>query len=137
MRGGRQGWVAIVTMIIALASVGTAWALQALPPGGQVNDDPAAGINPGLSVSGDDPTNADVVGGALTAGGKAVPWAVFRQQEMSGAFDQIFSRSFAMGAWKTRGIRSKLKYGGGEVVVHSSVFECHGLSPAFGPANRL
>ena len=49
-----------------------------------MNDDLAAGINPALSVSGDDPTNADVVGGALTAGGKAVPWAVFRQTETTG-----------------------------------------------------
>ena len=94
----------VATVVAVLAAAGSAAAFQALPPGGQVNDDPAAGINPGLSVSGDDPTNADVVGGALTAGGKAVPWAVFRQQEASGAFDQIFSRSFAMGAWKTRGI---------------------------------
>ena len=52
--------------------------------GRQVNDDPAAGINPALSVSGEDPTNADVVGGALTAGKPAVPWAIFRQQEASG-----------------------------------------------------
>ena len=94
----------VATVVVALAAAGSAAAFQALPPGGQVNDDPAAGINPGLSVNGEDPTNADVVGGALTAGGKAVPWAVFRQQEAVGAFDQIFSRSFAMGAWKTRGI---------------------------------
>src|ERR1700729_3841777 len=94
----------VATVVVALAAAGSAAAFQALPPGGQVNDDPAAGINPGLSVNGEDPTNADVVGGALTAGGKAVPWAVFRQQEGVGDFDQIFSRSFAMGAWKTRGI---------------------------------
>jgi hypothetical protein len=81
---------------------GSAAAFQALPPGQQVNDDPAAGINPAISVSGEDPTNADVVGGALTAGKPAVPWAVFRQQEAGGA-DQIFSRSFANGAWTTRG----------------------------------
>ena len=61
---------------VALATAGTAAAaLQALPPGAQVNDDPAAGINKALSVSGEDPTNADVVGGALTAGKPAVPWA--------------------------------------------------------------
>jgi hypothetical protein len=32
-----------------------------------------------------------------------VPWAVFRQQESGGAHDQVFSRSFAGGAWTTRG----------------------------------
>ena len=68
-----------------------------------MNDDPAAGINQALSVSGEDPTNADVVGGALIAGKPAVPWAIFRQQEASGSADQVFSRSFANGAWTTRG----------------------------------
>ena len=98
----RRARVAAASVVIALATAGSAAAaLQALPPGAQVNDDPAAGINPALGVSGENPANADVVGGALTAGGKAVPWAVFRQHT-SGA-DQIFSRSFANGAWKTRG----------------------------------
>jgi hypothetical protein len=72
----------------------------------QVNDDPAAGINPAISVNGDNPTNADVVGGALTAGKPAVPWAIFRQQEANGSpppNDQIFVRSFAGGKWTTRG----------------------------------
>jgi hypothetical protein len=81
-------------------------ALQGLPPGGQVNDDPLAGIDKTISVNGDDPTNADVVGGALIAGKPAVPWAVFRQQETNGSpppHDQIFARSFAGGAWTTRG----------------------------------
>jgi hypothetical protein len=98
--------VGVAVAVTALAGAGSAFALQALPPGAQVNNDPAAGINPGVSVSGDDPTNADVVGGALTAGKVAVPWAVFRQQETNGApppADQIFSRSFAGGAWTTRG----------------------------------
>jgi hypothetical protein len=90
-------------LAVALVTAGSAAAaLQALPPGAQVNDDPAAGINKAISVSGEDPTNADVVGGALTAGKPAVPWAVFRQQEAD-AKDQIFSRSFANGAWTTRG----------------------------------
>ena len=98
----RRARVAAASVVLALATAGSAAAaLQALPPGAQVNDDPAAGINPALSVSGEDPTNADVVGGALTAGGKAVPWAVFRQT--TSGHDQIFSRSFANGAWKTRG----------------------------------
>jgi hypothetical protein len=63
--------------------------------GSQVNNDPAAGINPALNAK-----ESDVTGGSLT-GGARVPWAVFRQQT-SGA-DQIFSRSFANNAWTTRG----------------------------------
>ena len=74
----RRSRIAVAGTVVALASAGSAFALQGLPPGVQVNNDPAAGINPALSVSGEDPTNADVVGGALTAGKVAVPWAVFR-----------------------------------------------------------
>ncbi len=37
------------------------------------------------------------------AGKPAVPWAIFRQQEVAGSHDQIFSRSFAGGLWTTRG----------------------------------
>ncbi len=72
-----------------------------------MNDDLAAGINKNLSVSGQDPTNADLVGGALVAGNPAVPWAIFRQREADASpppNDQVFSRSFAAGAWTTRGI---------------------------------
>lgn len=98
----RRARIAIAGTVVALAAAGSAEAFQALPPGGQVNDDPAAGINKALGVSGDSP-NADVVGGALTAGKPAVPWSIFRQRESSGAHDQIFSRSFAKGAWTTRG----------------------------------
>ena len=101
----RRRRVSIAVATAALAAAGSAAAFQALPPGGQVNDDLAAGINKSLSVSGEDPTNADVVGGALVAGKPAVPWSVFRQQEdgTSQPHDQIFSRSFAAGAWLTRG----------------------------------
>ena len=99
----RRARVALAATVVALATAGSAAAFQALPPGSQVNDDPAAGINSALSVSGEDPTNADIVGGALTAGKPAVPWAIFRQQEASGAADQVFVRSFANGAWTTRG----------------------------------
>jgi len=77
-------------------------AFQALPPGAQVNDDRAAGIDNTKSVDGGEPTNADVVGGALTAGKPAVPWATFRQATTPGK-DQIFARSFAGGTWTTRG----------------------------------
>jgi hypothetical protein len=102
--------VALAGAVAVLASAGSAFALQGLPPGQQVNNDPAAGINPALSVSGEAPSNADVVGGALTAGKVAVPWAVFRQATTGK--DQIFSRSFAGGAWTTRGAGT---VGGGSV----------------------
>jgi hypothetical protein len=100
----RRSHIAVAGTVAVLASAGSALALQGLPPGGQVNSDPAAGINPAQSVGGEEPTNADVVGGALTAGKVAVPWAVFRQTEAAGQKDQVFSRSFAGGAWTTRGI---------------------------------
>jgi hypothetical protein len=100
----RRSQIALAGTVAALATAGSAFALQGLPPGVQVNSDAAAGINPALDVSGDDPANADVVGGALTAGKVAVPWSIFRQQETSPAKDQIFSRSFAGGAWTTRGV---------------------------------
>jgi hypothetical protein len=95
--------VAVAGTVAALVSAGPALAFAPLPPGGQVNDDLAAGIDRTLSVNGQDPANADVVGGALTAGKVAVPWAIFRQSEAVGGHDQVFSRSFAAGAWTTRG----------------------------------
>ncbi len=101
IRGRR---VAVAAVALLLAVTGSAWgAFQALPPGGQVNDDAAAGINPANSVGADDPANADVVGGALNPVGKAVPWAIFRQTESPGSKDQVFVRSFAGGVWTTRG----------------------------------
>ena len=93
----------LLAAIVPLAAAGSAFAFQALPPGGQVNDDAAAGIDKTLSVSGEGPANADVVGGALKGGKPAVPWAVLRQTESAGARDQIFARSFAGGSWTTRG----------------------------------
>jgi hypothetical protein len=98
----RRARVAPLVAAVALAAAGSAAAFQGLPPGVQVNNDPAAGIDPAQSVNGEDPTNADVVGGALIAGKAAVPWAIFRQQEVGGR-DQVFSRSFAKGVWTTRG----------------------------------
>src|SRR5947209_5130521 len=93
--------VAVTGGVIALVAAASAAAFQALPPGAQVNDDPVAGIDKTKSVDGGEPANADVVGGALIAGKPGVPWATFRQ-ETTGA-DQVFARSFAAGAWKTRG----------------------------------
>ena len=104
MRKLRRKRVAVASMAVALAAAGSAAAFQQLPANDQVNNDPANHIDPAQGVNGEDPTNADVVGGALVAGKPAVPWAIFRQKEASGAKDQIFSRSFAAGAWLTRGI---------------------------------
>jgi hypothetical protein len=89
--------------IVALLCATSAWGFQQLSPGSQVNDDAASGINKALSVSGNGPANADVVGGALIAGKPAIPWAAFRQHESAGAHDQLFVRSFDGGAWTTRG----------------------------------
>src|SRR5262245_360090 len=97
------GWrILVIGALIVLGSAGGAWALvQQLPPGQQVNNDAAAGIDPTKPVS-VEPPNADVVGGSLTAGtGKAVPWAIFRQTTTGK--DQVFVRSFAGGTWTTRG----------------------------------
>src|SRR5947199_9902319 len=96
--------LAVVGTVVTLASAATALAaFQGLPPGGNpVNDDAAAGLDPNRPVSVDDPTNADVVGGALTAGKPGVPWAVFRTT--TSGKDQVFVRQFANGAWTTRAI---------------------------------
>ena len=105
-RTSRRGF-ALAVLFVLLGGAGAALAFQQLPPGAQVNDDLAAGINKNFGVAGEDPTNADVVGGSLAAARPAVPWAVFRQRESSSSsspHDQIFSRSFAGGAWTTRGI---------------------------------
>ena len=102
----RSPLVVLLGAVVVLVTAGAALAFSGLPSGGHVNDDLAAGINKAISVSGEEPTNADVVGGALTAGAPAVPWAIFRQQETNAApppDDQVFSRSFAGGKWTTRG----------------------------------
>src|SRR3954452_18285919 len=101
-RGGRHGLALLLFAVVALACAAGAWAFGQLPPGAPVNDDIAAGIDRTHNVGTEDPTNADVVGGALTAGKPAVPWAIFSQQEKL-AEQQIFVRSFAGGLWTTRG----------------------------------
>ncbi len=112
-RTRRRKVAAAAGVIAVLAAAGSASAaFQALPPGDQVNNDRAAGINPNLPVNLDDPANSDVVGGSLVASKPLVPWAIFRQRETTGSSppaDQIFSRSFATmnplasGVWTTRG----------------------------------
>ena len=74
----------LVGAIVPLAAAASAFGFQSLPPGGQVNDDKAAGIDKTLDISGEGPANADVVGGALAGGKPAVPWAVLRQTEPAG-----------------------------------------------------
>ena len=93
-RARRAVILAGVTLLLA-ASSATADLLGLPSNGAQVNNDPAAGIDPDRNAK-----ESDVVGGSLT-GGARVPWAIFRQGT-TGA-DQIFSRSFASGVWTTRG----------------------------------
>ena len=92
-RGATLGAVALTTLGLA-ATAGAS--LQQLPPGAQVNDDLAAGIDPARDAGA-----SDVVGGSLAAGGIRVPWATFEQQ--TGGEQQIFVRAFKNGVWKTQG----------------------------------
>jgi hypothetical protein len=69
--------------------------------GAQVNDDPANSIDPR-----EDAGVSDVVGGALTAGKVAVPWAAFEQRVRDS--QQIFVRAFKNGAWVTQGFPASL-----------------------------
>src|SRR5919198_5419013 len=80
-----------------LVAAGTAGAVIGLPAdGSQVNNDPAAGIDPNQNAG-----VSDVVGGSLVAGGARVPWATFEQK--SGDSQQIFVRKFVNGQWVTQG----------------------------------
>lgn len=92
-RSATLGAVALTTLGLA-ATAGAS--LQQLPPGAQVNDDLAAGIDPARDAGA-----SDVVGGSLAAGGIRVPWAAFEQQ--TSGEQQIFVRAFKNGAWKTQG----------------------------------
>ena len=103
MRKFRRKRAVMASVVVALATAGSAAAFQQLPPGDQVNNDFAAGINPALPVNIEDPANSDVVGGSLVATKPDVPWSIFRQTESTGLKDQVFSRSFAGGVWTTRG----------------------------------
>ena len=94
--------LALAASVLLLAGSGTALAaLQDLPPGGRVDDDLAAGIDPAGDVppAGND---ANVVGGALVADKPRVPWAIFAH-ETPGSPAQIFVRAFKAGAWSTQG----------------------------------
>jgi hypothetical protein len=81
----------------ALVAAGTAGAVIGLPSdGSQVNNDPAAGIDPNQNAG-----LSDVVGGSLVAGGPRVPWATFEQK--AGDAQRIFVRAFKNGQWVTQG----------------------------------
>jgi hypothetical protein len=81
----------------ALVAAGTAGAVIGLPSdGSQVNNDPAAGIDPNQNAG-----VSDVVGGSLAAGGPRVPWATFEQK--AGSAQRIFVRAFKNGQWVTQG----------------------------------
>ena len=81
--------------MLALAGAASAQVVQQ-PPNGQVNDDPAIGIDPNQDAG-----VSDVVGGALDATKPRVPWGTFEQK--SGTSQQIFVRAFKNGAWQTQG----------------------------------
>src|SRR4051812_18343407 len=93
----------IVVAVASLALAGSAAAaFGPLPSDGrQVNDDPAASIDPGQDAG-----VVDVAGGAVTPGAPNVPWAAFEQR--TGPSQQIFVRSFANGSWTTRGFPATL-----------------------------
>src|SRR3954467_2360599 len=81
----------------ALVAAGSAGAVIGLPSdGSQVNNDPAAGIDPNQNAG-----LSDVVGGSLVAGGPRVPWATFEQK--AGDAQRIFVRAFKNGQWVTQG----------------------------------
>jgi hypothetical protein len=96
----------IAALIAASALVAAPAAHAAFLPlpasGAQVNDDPANSIDPRQDAG-----VSDVVGGALTAGKGAVPWATFEQTVAAGA-QQIFVRAFKNGAWVTQGFPASL-----------------------------
>jgi len=88
---------ALAGLAAALLVAGTAGAVVGLPSdGSQVNNDPAAGIDPNQNAG-----VSDVVGGSLAAGGPRVPWATFEQH--TGSSQQIFVRAFKDGRWVTQG----------------------------------
>ena len=83
-------------LLLLATSSGMAAVLGLPSNGSQVNNDPAAGIDPNQNAG-----HSDVVGGTLTPGGPRVPWAAFEQQ--SGSSQQIFVRAFKNGQWVTQG----------------------------------
>ena len=99
----RRGAVVTAAAIASfgLATAAAPAALNGLPPGGQVNDDAAAGIDPARDAGA-----SDVVGGSLAAGGVRVPWATFEQK--TPGEQQVFVRAFKDGQWRTQGSPASL-----------------------------
>jgi hypothetical protein len=89
---------AIVAVLALICAAGSATAdLIGLPSdGSQVNNDPAAGIDPSQDAG-----LSDIVGGSLAPGGPRVPWATFEQK--AGSAQRIFVRAFKNGQWVTEG----------------------------------
>jgi hypothetical protein len=95
LRIKRTGLLTLVAVLMLAA--GAYAATIGLPAdGSQVNNDPAAGIDPNQDAG-----VSDIVGGSLAAGGPRVPWATFEQK--SGSSQQIFVRAFKNGQWVTQG----------------------------------
>ena len=91
----RTGVLTVLAVLLLAASAYAA--VIALPSfDTQVNNDPAAGIDPAQDAG-----ESDIVGGSLAAGGPRVPWATFEQK--SGSSQQIFVRAFKNGQWVTQG----------------------------------
>jgi hypothetical protein len=83
-------------MALVAATAATA-AITGLPANGsRVDNDPGAGIDPHRPAG-----LVDAVGGSLTAGAPAVPWAIF--EHATSGEQQIFVRAFKNGAWVTQG----------------------------------
>ncbi|MCW2982936.1 MAG: hypothetical protein JWR63_506 [Conexibacter sp.] len=104
-RGAAVTAAAIASFGLAAATAPAA--LTGLPPGGQVNDDVAAGIDPGRDAGA-----SDVVGGSLAAAGVRVPWATFEQR--TPGHQQVFVRAFKDGQWRTQGSPASLNIDPGQ-----------------------
>jgi hypothetical protein len=95
MKTSSSGRVAAAAIVLVLAGTASA-AFVGLPAdASQVNNDPAAGIDPHRNAG-----VSDIAGGSLTAGPR-VPWTTFEQQ--AGAAQLIFVRAFKGNAWVTQG----------------------------------
>src|ERR1700744_2622402 len=97
MRRLRMGIPMLAVIAGLTCASGASASVVGLPAdGSQVNNDPAAGIDPHQNAGA-----SDVVGGSLWLNGPRVPWGTFEQQ--SGSSQQIFVRAFKNGQWVTQG----------------------------------
>ena len=102
-RLGRPARLATLATALALIIAGTAAAAFVNLPadGSQVDNDPAAGIDPSRDAG-----LSDVQGGSVVAGNLQVPWAAFEHGRAAG--QQIFVRAFKAGQWVTQGFPASL-----------------------------